>query len=244
MKKKVWIFNHYAGNMAFNRGGRHYWFAKFLQKQGYEPVVFCANSKHSSNCETFYKFNGYYEEHIAEEIATPFVYVKSKPYSGNGKQRIKNMFSFYFNLKKSAYEYALSHGKPDVILASSVHAVTLIAGLELGKKFGVKCICEMRDLWPEAIIAYSKKIKKTSILAKLLYLGEKWIYKKANALIFTQEGGVDYIKSHKWDMGNGGPIDLNKCYHINNGVDLDSFKINKQKYIYNDTDLDNKKIIK
>ena len=244
MKKRIWILNHYAGKMPFNQGGRHYWFAKFLQEKGYEPVVFCANSKHSSNNEMFYKFDELFEEHISEEIKTPFVYVKTKPYSGNGKQRILNMISFYFNLKKSLYEYSRLHGKPDIILASSVHPLTLIAGLKISKKFGIKCICEMRDLWPEAIVAYSKKIAKGDIIARLMYLGEKWIYKKADALIFTQEGGIDYIKSNKWDMEQGGPIDIKKCYHINNGVDLKAFEKNKQKYLYNDVDIDNSSVFK
>ena len=46
MKKNVWIMNHYAGSMFFDKGGRHYNFAKYLRRSGYEPVIFCANSMH------------------------------------------------------------------------------------------------------------------------------------------------------------------------------------------------------
>ena len=129
MKKKIWILNHYAGDMPFNKGGRHYWFAKFLKDNGYEPVVFCANSKHNSNNEEFYHFDSLYKKFISKEINTPFVYIKAKTYSGNGKQRILNMFSFYFNLKKTLYKYSKLYGVPDIILASSVHPLTLVAGI-------------------------------------------------------------------------------------------------------------------
>ena len=48
-KKKIWIMNHYATNMYFNEGGRHYWFAENLIKQGYEPTIFCANVRHNTD---------------------------------------------------------------------------------------------------------------------------------------------------------------------------------------------------
>ena len=64
-----------------------------------------------------------------------------------------------------AKEYAKSNGKPDIILASSVHPFTLVAGIKIAKKFGVPCICEVRDLWPESIVAYGA-LKKRSMIAK------------------------------------------------------------------------------
>lgn len=97
---------------------------------------------------------------IAEDINTPFVNVRVGGTRDGGFTRIINMVSFYFNVKKAAKQYAKEHGKPDIILASSVHPLTLVAGLKLAKHFHVKCICEMRDLWPEAIVSYSKKIKR------------------------------------------------------------------------------------
>lgn len=237
MKKNVWIMNHYAGNMYFDQGGRHYMFAKYLRRAGYAPVVFCCNAKHGRN-ETFFNKVSLWQEHTAEEIETPFVYVDARTYTGNGKQRILNMVDFYRNVKKAAKEYADIHGKPDVIYASSVHPLTLIAGLRLAKNFGVKCICEMRDLWPEAIVAYSQKLTKQHPVTRILYQGEKWIYKKADALIFTQEGGPDYVREQGWDTDHGGPIDLKKAYHINNGVDLEAFDENVKAFWLDDEDMD------
>ena len=160
MYKKIWIFNHYAGHMLFDKGGRHYWFAKYLKKAGYEPVVFCCNVIHSRADEKYIDTDSLWVKKTAEDIQVPFIYVKARPYTGNGKQRVLNMVDFYRNVKKSAKAYAKKEGKPDIILASSVHPLTMLAGIQLAKKVGIKCICEVRDLWPEAIVAYSKKIKK------------------------------------------------------------------------------------
>ena len=181
---------------------------------------------------------------VADEIDTPFVFVKVRPYTGNGKGRILNMIDFYRNVKVAAKQYAQKYGKPDIILASSVHPLTCIAGIQLAKHFGVKCICEVRDLWPEAIVTYSKRIKKNGLIAKIMYAGEKWIYKKAAAVIFTQEGGPDYVREHKWDDAHGGPIKNKNLFHINNGVDLEAFDQNVNDYPYEDEDIDNSEIYK
>ena len=78
-----------------------------------------------------------------------FVFVRGRTYEGNGKQRVLNMVDFFRNVKRAARAYAKTWGKPDVIYASSVHPLTLVAGLQMAKHFGVPCVCEVRDLWPE-----------------------------------------------------------------------------------------------
>lgn len=239
MKTNIWIMNHYAGGMFFDQGGRHYNFAKYLRRAGYAPVVFCANSKHG-RAERFLETDALWEERIAEEIDTPFVFVKARTYTGNGKQRVLNMVDFYRNVQKAAVEYAAKHGKPDVIYASSVHPLTLVAGIRLAKRFGVKCICEVRDLWPESIVAYSSRFTKKNPLIRLLYQGEKWIYKKADAMIFTMEGAYDYIAEQGWDK----EIPRSKVHHINNGVDLELFDYNKEHFRVEDPELDDPEVFK
>ena len=224
--------------MFYNKGGRHYWFAKYLEQEGYRPVIFSCNVKHGS-LGRFVETDDLWIEQQAEDINVPFVLVNSSLYKGNGIDRIKNMFGFYRNVKKVAKAYAKKHDVPDVIYASSVHPLSLVAGIQLAKYFGIKCICEIRDLWPESIVAYSNKLTKSNAIVKLLYQGERWIYKKADKLIFTVEGGADYIKDQGWDKENKGPIDISKVHHINNGVDIKAFDNNVRSNVYEDDDLDN-----
>jgi len=240
MKKTVWIWNHYATNMYKDRAGRHYSFAEILLKRGYNPIIFCASTNHFSN-ENIEIMNKKYLVDTVDEIT--FVIVKTPDYVGNAKKRLYNMLTFYKNLFPVAKEYAQINGKPDLILASSVHPLTLIAGIQMAKKFKVPCICEVRDLWPESIVAYGS-LKRTSLIAKVLYRGEKWIYERADKLIFTMEGGSDYIIKQGWNKQKGGSIDLQKVHHINNGVDLAAFKENERVYKFEDLDLDNEKTFK
>lgn len=219
MNKNIWLWNHYATEMYKNRGGRHYLFAENLIKQGYNATVFCANTYHNKT-EHIDTGDKKYSTDVIDNIS--FVFVKTTTALGNGIDRVKNMSLFYFNLFPVAKLYAKLYGKPDIIIASSVHPLTMVAGIQIARKLGVPCICEVRDLWPEAIFSFNKA-KEKSFLGRILTTGEHWIYKNADALIFTKEGDTDYIKEKKWDTEQGGNIDLGKCHYINNGVDIELF---------------------
>lgn len=237
MKKKIWLWNHYATDMYKNKGGRHYWFAENLIKEDYDAILFCANTYHNKS-EFINTGNKKYATDILNGI--PFVFVKTTTALGNGLDRVKNMGLFYWNLFSVAKVYAKEHGKPDVIIASSVHPLTMVAGIQIAKKMNVPCICEIRDLWPEAIFSFNKA-KENSLLGKILVAGEHWIYKKADALIFTKEGDTDYIKEKKWDIVQGGDINLDKAYYINNGVDVEVFDKSINEKVVEDEDLESGK---
>ena len=236
-KNNIWLWNHYAIRMCEDKAGRHFWFSEKLVEQGYKTTVFCANTYHGKKD---YIDTGKQKCIIKHSDKTPFVFVKTTPGVGNGIKRIKNMFLFYKNLFPVSKEYAKINNKPDVIIASSVHPLTMIAGIKIARKFNIPCICEVRDLWPEAIFAFGKA-KENSLLGKLLVVGEHWIYKNADAIIFTKEGDIDYIKEKKWDRKSGGDIELEKCYYINNGIDLEYFIKSVKQNKLEDPDLSDDK---
>ena len=80
---------------------------------------------------------------------------------------------------------------------------------------------------------YSNRFTKDNPLIKLLYRGEKWIYRKADALVFTMEAAYDYIVERGWEKD----ITRSKVYYINNGVDLEQFDYNKEHFRVDDPDL-------
>ena len=232
MRKKVWILNHHATGMYENKGGRHYWFAKELIKNGYEPVIICASFVHKGN-ENYVENKKDFIIKYSENI--PFIFIKTKPYQGNGKARMKSMLEYFYRVLKSSSGIKKEFGKPDVIMGSSVHPLACVAGIILGKKYKCKKFSEIRDLWPETLLMMGY-VKENSFLSKILYFGEKMIYKYSDSVIFTMEGGKQYIIDKGWDK----EIDLNKIYYINNGIDLEKFKELQKQYFY-DEDLENKK---
>ena len=219
--------------MYRDKAGRHYWFAKQLKEKGYDVTVFCSTTLVSGE-ELLNTGN---EKLIVKEAdGIPFVFVKTIPAQGNGIKRVENMGLFYKNLFPATKAYAKEHGKPDVIVASSVHPLTMVAGIQIARKMKIPCICEIRDLWPEAIFSFGKTTEK-SLIGRVLIKGEHWIYKRANALIFTKEGDTDYLKERRWTTAQGGDIDLGKCHYINNGVDIAACEERSQTMQLDDVDL-------
>lgn len=222
--------------MYRDKAGRHYWFAQQLIKQGYDVAVFCSTTL--VNGEEL--LNTGKEKLVVKSVdGIPFVFVKTVPAQGNGIKRVANMGLFYKNLFPATKAYSKQHGKPDIIIASSVHPLTMVAGIKIARKMRNPCICEIRDLWPEAIFSFGKTTEK-SLIGRVLIKGEHWIYKHANALIFTKEGDTDYLKEKRWTTTQGGDIDLGKCHYINNGVDIAACEERSRTMVLDDSDLNDK----
>lgn len=218
----IWFFNHYAVPPWFYPLARPYNFAKNLLNKGHDVTIFAASTVHNSDINLI-EDNSLYKVEKIEGIQ--YVYIKTSNYKNNGINRIKNMVEYSFKLFKVAKHFK----RPELIIATSVHPLTWVSGYKLSKKYKVRFFAETADLWPETLVSMGK-IKGNSIPAKLLYKLEKFIYVKADKLIFTFPGGKDYVKS----IG----LDSSKVRYINNGVDIDGFNNDKHNFNYEDVDLD------
>lgn len=233
MGKNIWMFHHYATPPTMSGLVRPYELSKKLKTKGYNSTVFASAYLHYTS-ENLILDKRKYIENL--ECGVPFIFVRASEYMGNGLSRVLNMISFAYNLFYVTKIFLEKKEKPDVIYASSPHPLTMIAGIKIARRLKIPCICEIRDLWPEAIFAVGKA-NANSLLGKLLQAGEHWIYKKADALVFLKEGDIDYLKERKWTLEQGGDIDLNKCYYINNGVDIEVFNKAIKKNRFEDGDL-------
>ena len=232
--RRFWIFNHYATTPKTGPLLRHFYFAEYLKEIGIETTVFAANELHQTGTSVDTMGKPYLR---TEEEGVPFVFVKTSKYQGNGLSRVRNMLSFFFGLLRISKRYARQYGRPDLIMGSSAHPLTSIAGILAARRFHVPVIVEVRDLWPEAIFSFGK-VKMNSLIGRALSAGEKWMYVHADAIVFTKEGDVDHIKEMGWDTAHGGKIDLGKCYYVNNGVKLDDYYRSIREDILQDPDLE------
>ena len=232
--RRFWIFNHYATTPKTGPLLRHFYFAEYLKEKGIETTVFAANELHQTGTSVDTMGKPYLR---TEEEGVPFVFVKTSKYQGNGLSRVRNMLSFFFGLLRISKRYARQYGRPDLIMGSSAHPLTSIAGILAARRFHVPVIVEVRDLWPEAIFSFGK-VKMNSLIGRALSAGEKWMYVHADAIVFTKEGDVDHIKEMGWDTAHGGKIDLGKCYYVNNGVKLDDYYRSIREDILQDPDLE------
>ena len=228
----IWFFNHYAVPPNLYPLARPYHFARYLQKAGHKVIIFAASSVHLTDKNLITDRRPIKTEKID---GVRYAFLRARNYEGNGIQRILNFFDYALRLFTQTRRFR----RPDVILATSVHPLTCVAGILIARKYRCRCVIEIADLWPLTLVEYGA-LKEYHPVTKMLYMLEHWIYKKADAVIFTMEGGKQYIIDQKWEKD----VALDKIYYINNGVDLALYHKQEKEEIYDDAELNEKGIFK
>ena len=222
----IWLINHYAVPPKYYPLARQTYFAKYLMAMGHAVTIFAASSVHNSDVNLITDGRKWREETVD---GVHYVYIKCCDYQGNGLKRIYNICEFAWKLPGVCKQFP----KPDAIVATSMPPTSCAMGVRMGRKWGCKTVAEIADLWPESIVAYGIAGPHNPAVLALRRL-EKWIYKRADALVFTMEGAYDYITEQGWEKD----IPRSKVHYINNGVDLEQFDYNKEHFRVEDPDLD------
>ncbi len=233
----IWYLHHYATPYEIPGLHRPFEFGEYFNSNGHKTTVFSSSYLHYSSLNLIDDGTKYIERQYSGVDA---VFVKTCGYENSGSKRVINMLQFGMRLPQIAKEYAKKKGKPDVIIASSPHPFTMLAGLKIAKKFGIPCICEVRDFWPE-VFFFGGRLTEMSLLGKMLLAGERYIYERADGLTFLKEGDHTYITDKGWDCGQGGKINMDKCIYVNNGVDIKLYDERIAEHVYEDDDFSNGK---
>lgn len=233
--KKIWLVNHYAMPPEYESRLRTIKFASYLTDAGYNVTIFSSSFMHNMNKNLIEDDSKYIQKKYGN---LNFVHINTIGYKNNGFARFINLFQFHFKL----YFLRNKFTRPDIIVHTALPPFGNIIYFA-ARKLKAKYIAEVLDLWPESFVDLGVLSKRNPFI-RLSYFTEKWLYQKADNIVFSMEGGKDYIVEKKWDKDNGGLIDLKKVYYINNGVDLNDFNNNTSKYKLEDTDLENADIKK
>ncbi|WP_336184536.1 glycosyltransferase family 4 protein [Fusobacterium polymorphum] len=220
--KNIWFINEHDAPPEFEKTRRRYDMCKYLLRLGkYKLHIICGAFLHGSQNKYAYDKN----QNKNVNIDGVDVHIlKGVKYSSN----IKRIFSMLIFMLRVIFFKFPKDDKPDIIYGSSPHLFAVLGALILAKKNKAKYILEIRDLWPETWVQM-KIIKKNGIIHKFFLKLEKYLYEKADKVIFLGEN-FNYILS----LG----IDKNKVYTISNGVDLEEFdknmsspiKLNAEKF--------------
>lgn len=208
--KTIWIINQYASTTTSGIGGRHYYFAQELAKQGHNVYLISASYHHllknpypQNESTLIQKIDGFH-----------FVTVKLPTYPhAHSKQRIINEFRFNSALKKLHTNQNLD--KPDLIWYSSPSLIPSLGAAYLSKKMQTKWLFEVRDIWPLTLVeigGYSPKHPFVQFLAHI----EKKAYKSANFFI----SNLPLAIHHMTQFG----VSPQKFIWLPNGFSLKDFK--------------------
>ncbi|MCT7655672.1 hypothetical protein MBH78_15440 [Oceanimonas sp. NS1] len=110
MGKTVWIINQYASTPTTGMGGRHYYFARELAKQGYKVYLIASASHHLLRDKPV--FEGHFKQEPIDGFT--FVWVQMPGYEeAHSRQRALNWFLFPWRIQKLA---GILPDKPDAVL--------------------------------------------------------------------------------------------------------------------------------
>jgi len=236
MEKTIWLVNFYAMPPEHESRLRTIKFAQYLNKLGYKTKIVSSGFLHNKNIDLCENGKSYIEKSYN---GLDFIHLKTLKYENTGGiLRFLSLFLFHFKLHFIAKKFS----KPDFVIHTCLPPFGNIT-YYTSRKLKAKYIAEVLDLWPESFVTFGL-IGKDNPLLPLLYSAERHIYKKADAVVFSMEGGRDYLAEKQWLTSQGGKIDDHKVHYINNGVDLNDFEEFKKIYNLTDEDLHNDKLFK
>lgn len=229
--KTIWLVNFHAKPPHLEGYLKTIKFAQYLEQAGYDPLIFASNNFHNREENSVSDNNS--SNYIRKEYKTlKFIHIKTIHYNESSFLRILSLLQFSIKLFLLRNKFK----KPDIIIHTAYIPFDNLV-YYTSKTLKAKYFVDILDLWPESFVDVGL-IKKNNPFLIILYNLEKWVYKRANGILFCMQGGKDYILDKKWDTDNNGPIDVNNVHWISNGVDLNEYNENIKNYKLLDKELE------
>ena len=205
-KKTIWIINQYASTPETGMGGRHFYLAQELARQGHKVYIIAGSYSHllhtTKTLET---------DFLVEKVEDNFhfVWVKLPRYTdAHSKKRIINEFSFSKKLAKLPKKVDQA---PDIILHSSPALISYFGAKYLTHYYKVPYVFEVRDIWPLTLMKLGGYSKNHPFI-KLLQWIEDQAYQKADYVFSNLPNAVEHMQSRG--------MNKDKFTWIANGISL------------------------
>ena len=204
----LWI-NHFAVSPSDGGGTRHFELARELTSRNWKVTIAAAD---------FHLHTRTYTRRPAPDFRDPvperlegvdFLWLWSAPYIRNDWRRAWNWASFGLSLSR----WRPTDSRPDVVIGSSPQLIAALAGARIASRLGVPFVLEVRDLWPESLLAAggSKGPAYYAFGAMARHL-----YNCADRIVVLARGSAEYIARHG--------VNERKLVYVPNGVDLEAFR--------------------
>jgi glycosyltransferase involved in cell wall biosynthesis len=214
----ILLINHYAGSPEMGMEFRPYFMAREWIRSGHMVIVLAADFSHirAHNPQISNDFNKQNIDGIE------YIWIKTRPYEGNGAQRVLNMFDFTRKIYFKAAEIAKTYN-PDVVIASSTYPADNFVARKIARKSGAKHVYEVHDLWPLSPIELGGMSRRHPFIM-LMQFAEDFAYKHADFVVSMLPKTREYMASRG--------LNLQKWHYIPNGVVMSQWE---NPVVLNDT---------
>ncbi|MVT65519.1 glycosyltransferase [Bradyrhizobium pachyrhizi] len=203
----IWLLHPFAGGPSLGRHYRPFWLADAWGKMGHQVVVVSAAFHHL---------------HRQPRVPGPqrindvdYWFLDTPRYSNGSLGRLRNNLSFGPAFRSAAAAIAAQFGKPGLMIASSPHLFFISAAHQIARQFDARFWVEIRDLWPESIVALGMT-PAWHPLMKVLGWKERSAYRAADRVICLLAGAEAHMRARGLPAG--------KFSWIPNGVSDDEIQ--------------------
>jgi glycosyltransferase involved in cell wall biosynthesis len=205
----LWV-NQYVGTPDQAGGTRHLEMSAALRERGFDVRI--VTSDLTLGSRSYSRRDGPADlRTLHEDIeGVPFVWLPAGSYQQNDWRRALSMLVFA--------RHALTHllrtvRRGDVVIGSTPQLFAAAAARLAAFARGGRFILEVRDLWPESLVAVSGRSGPVALALRII---ADALYRSSRAILILAEGNRRPIERH-----GGRPA---RVMYVPNGVDLASFE--------------------
>lgn len=178
----LWLVNHYAALPSEPGGTRHYWLSKGLQNLGWDVRMIRSGSTHSPHRP----WSPQVEVVDGIQVTT----IPGPPLTARGLTRVRSWAEFSAWVQAPPATKHLP--KPDLVIGSTVHLGAAWAARNLAERHGAPFVLEVRDLWPETLVAMGA-LKRRSGVARAMLRVEGTLAGSAALIVSPLSGAGEYM---------------------------------------------------
>jgi glycosyltransferase involved in cell wall biosynthesis len=202
----LWV-NHFATPPTEGGGTRHFELGRELVRRGWSVTI--AASDFNLHKRTYTRRATARERKPITELieGVDFRWLWAAPYRINDWHRAWNWLSFGRGvLRLDMLE------RPDVVIGSSPHLFAALAAERLAARLKVPFILEVRDLWPESLLAVGGR---KGVAYRILDRIARYLYRRATRIVVLARGSAQHIE--------GLGIPRERIAYVPNGADVEAF---------------------
>jgi colanic acid biosynthesis glycosyl transferase WcaI len=216
-KRKILFLTHYFPPESNAPASRVHEMAKLWVQDDYDvTVITCA-----PNCPNGIVYDTYQNKLIQREVIDGINVIRVWTFLAANRGTVRRIMN-YVSYMLSAVLAGLFVKKPDVLIATSPQFFCGWAGTFLKIIKRVPFILEIRDIWPESIVAVGA-IKNRHMVHVLERL-ERWMYASATHIVTVGKGYMEQL------VKKG--VDPSRISIISNGVDVKTFSSQSRDEVF------------
>jgi glycosyltransferase involved in cell wall biosynthesis len=201
----IWV-NQFASLPSDGGGTRHFELGRELVRRGWSVTIMASDLHLHTRRFTRRARETDREAHFERIEDVDIRWLWAAPYQRNDWRRAWNWLSFNRSVVRELRHLT---DRADVVIGSSPQIFAASAARSLARKMGARFVFEVRDLWPESLVAAGGR---RGIAYVLLDRVARGLYRDADRILVLAGGVGEYLVKRG--------IRADRIVHVPNGVDL------------------------